>query len=146
MLANKPVIITDAMDPESWPAVRDWVTTEGTPNIQFLKQKFGQCEITAHNCKRVVMGGLRTQNMTMAEFLDWWEETHMESEKQNYAEGEDQNLRHEQQQSKTAPAYYMKDWNFRKEYPDHDAYTTPLYFCDDWLNDHEVNIPFCACM
>jgi hypothetical protein len=83
MLANKPVIITDAMDSESWPAVRDWVTTEGTPNTQFLRQKFGQCDITAHNCKRVVMGGLRTHNMTMAEFLDWWEETHMESEKKN---------------------------------------------------------------
>jgi hypothetical protein len=29
---------------------------------------------------------------------------------------------------------YLKDWHFVKEYLDYNAYTTPTFFLDDWLN------------
>ena len=31
--------------------------------------------------------------------------------------------------------FYLKDWHFHKEFPAYEAYSTPAYFCSDWLNE-----------
>lgn len=53
--------------------------------------------------------------MTIAEFADWWA--------QHKAGASDGRL------------LYLKDWHFAAEFPHREAYETPAYFQDDWLND-----------
>ena len=31
---------------------------------------------------------------------------------------------------------YLKDWHFRLEIPNYEAYQTPEIFLSDWLNEH----------
>jgi hypothetical protein len=165
MLANKPVIITGAMG--SWRAMQDWVTSAGTPdarvNTSFLAERFGSAVVTAHNCNRMVMGRLRTKDMTVAEYMAWWEQDRpavapavdpasadaapVTAAAAAAADGPGPaaaggNASGKAKKGGKAAAgpdqYYLKDWNFCKEFPEYPAYDRPEYFSQDWLNDHEA--------
>nr|GEV55461.1 JmjC domain-containing protein 4 [Tanacetum cinerariifolium] len=62
-------------------------------------------------------------NMSVAEFIDQWVEL---------SSVEHGNSLTDECKGKTL--LYLKDWHFVKEFPEYTAYTTPLYFRDDWLN------------
>lgn len=61
--------------------------------------------------------------MSVAEFIDRWLEL-----------SSVEHGNHMTNELKENPLLYLKDWHFVKEYPAYTAYTTPLYFRDDWLN------------
>ena len=52
--------------------------------------------------------------MTVAEFAHWWK---------MHKAGQDDRL------------LYLKDWHFANEFPSYQAYQTPVYFQEDWLNE-----------
>jgi hypothetical protein len=96
MIPNRPVIITDMV--EGWRAT-DWLKPDGSLNTAVVKEAFGNAEVTVHNCSKQIrdLGRLETKDMTVSEYLDWWELRSQSSD-------DDQHL-------------YLKDWNFCKENP-----------------------------
>ncbi len=96
MIPNRPVIITDMV--EGWGATH-WVKPDGSLNTAAIKEAFGNAEVTIHNCSRQIqdLGRLETTDMTVGEYLDWWDV-------RTHSPDADQLL-------------YLKDWNFCKENP-----------------------------
>ncbi|KAK9066466.1 hypothetical protein SSX86_013788 [Deinandra increscens subsp. villosa] len=107
---NEPVVITGLM--ADWKATRDWVHDDGIPNLQFISSNFGKSKVQVADCGSREFTDQKRFEMSVAEFIDHW---------LNVSSVEHGNL-------------YLKDWHFVKEYPEYTAYTTPLFFCDDWLN------------
>eukprot|EP00802_Teleaulax_amphioxeia_P010629 Tamp_10657.p1 GENE.Tamp_10657~~Tamp_10657.p1 ORF type:complete len:562 (+),score=108.24 Tamp_10657:2-1687(+) len=105
-----------------WRAWREWVTEDGALNSRLLRDKFGHVCVTAHNCARRVRGmdELMTRQMTVAQFLDWWDGPRAAGN------GADVDL------------FYLKDWNFAKEFPGYGLYVCPPWFEEDWLNEYEA--------
>ena len=48
---NQPVVLTGLMD--DWRACRDWVTSDGQPNLQFFSSHFGSSKVQVSLCLSV---------------------------------------------------------------------------------------------
>ncbi|KAI3726979.1 hypothetical protein L1987_66786 [Smallanthus sonchifolius] len=107
---NEPVVITGLM--ADWRACRDWAFDDGRPNLQFISSNFGNSKVQVADCGSREFTDQKRFDMSVAGFIDHW---------LKLSSVEHGNL-------------YLKDWHFVKEYPDYTAYTTPLFFRDDWLN------------
>nr|XP_043618126.1 2-oxoglutarate and iron-dependent oxygenase JMJD4 isoform X2 [Erigeron canadensis] len=123
---NKPVVITGIMD--DWKACKDWVLTSNdddgaktTPNLDFISSNFGTSKVQVADCGSREFQ--RRFDMSVAEFIDHWRKL-SSVEHRNHSTNE----------LKGNTLLYLKDWHFVKEYPEYTAYTTPLFFHDDWLN------------
>ncbi|KAG5536941.1 hypothetical protein RHGRI_024390 [Rhododendron griersonianum] len=105
LLRNEPVVLTGLMD--DWRACKDWVAYCDTK--EFTDQK--------------------REEMSVSEFIGYWLE---------FSSGEFNDASPHEFDGKSL--LYLKDWHFvkvrirSKEYPEYLAYTTPLFFRDDWLN------------
>ncbi|KAE9467408.1 hypothetical protein C3L33_00672, partial [Rhododendron williamsianum] len=105
LLKNEPVVLTGLMD--DWRACKDWVAYCDTK--EFTDQK--------------------REEMSVSEFIGYWLE---------FSSGEFNDASPHEFDGKSL--LYLKDWHFvkvrirSKEYPEYLAYTTPLFFRDDWLN------------
>jgi hypothetical protein len=89
--------------------------------------------------------------MTLAEYCTWWRHHKQEQQQQQQLDQrqqqEAQHARHarhaqledEQHDGKhdsaTDELLYLKDWHFSTEFPHYCAYTTPIFFREDWLNE-----------
>ncbi|CAL5220025.1 g1971 [Coccomyxa viridis] len=115
MAPNLPVMIQGVT--QGWAASRDWVDEEGEISLSFLAERFGNAQIWATECTSAAdgYGGGRRHEMSLREYAAWW--------KQDKAGLDDRLL-------------YLKDWHFVNEFPDYQAYSTPPFFRDDWLNDY----------
>lgn len=118
---NKPVVITGLM--KDWRACKDWVHDDGTPNLQFISSNFGNSKVQVADCGNREFTDQKRLDMSVAEFIDQWLKL---SSKELYD--------HSTTECKDKALLYLKDWHFVKEFPEYTAYTTPLYFRDDWLN------------
>jgi hypothetical protein len=148
MIQNRPLIITNMTD--GWEA-RNWTKDDGTVNTVKIQHSFGSSQVTVHNCSKQIkdMGRLETREMSIGEYLEWWKDRPASSS------------------SQVNDLLYLKDWNFCKEFPGYaenvqffslylmstppivsslqtylgecrqQLYTTPRYFTQDWLNEHE---------
>lgn len=118
---NEPVVITGLMD--DWRACTDWVLEDGRPNLHFISSNFGGSIVQVVDCGSREFTEQKRCEMSVAEFIDRWLDLstvkHV-SNSTNKLNGK--------------PLLYLKDWHFVKEYPEYTAYTTPLFFRDDWLN------------
>ena len=96
MLKNRPVIITEIT--EGWEAL-NWINAEGSLNSSKVRESFGTCQVTVHNCSKQIqdLGRLETIEMTVGEYLNWWDGRALQSS---------ENL------------LYLKDWNFCKDFPE----------------------------
>jgi hypothetical protein len=84
------------------------------------------------------MSELRTQEMTVAEYLTWWSANSGEKPAREVSTHVVDRVGAAQQQGNTgAELLYLKDWNFEKENPDYGLYDWPEHFREDWLNDFE---------
>ncbi|GFP90741.1 jmjc domain-containing protein 4 [Phtheirospermum japonicum] len=112
---NQPVILTGLMD--DWRACKDWVSDTGKPNLRFFSAHFGDSTVQVADCGTKDFTDQKRLEMSVSEFIDIWEKT-----SSSVNGGDD------------GKSLYLKDWHFVKEYPDYVAYTTPVFFLDDWLN------------
>jgi len=94
MLKNRPVLITDIT--EGWEALK-WVQ-KSKLNSTFIKETFGESQVTIHNCTKHIqdLGRLETTEMTVRNYLEWWDAS---------------------RGSDSGDVLYLKDWNFCKEHP-----------------------------
>ncbi|XP_030531428.2 2-oxoglutarate and iron-dependent oxygenase JMJD4 [Rhodamnia argentea] len=116
---NQPVVLTGLMD--DWRACKDWVTRDGRPNLPFFAAHFGKSRVQVADCGTREFTDQKRVEMSVSEFAEHWlmgwkpEESEIPT-------------------SDRPPVLYLKDWHFVKDYPDYVAYTTPVFFRDDWLN------------
>ncbi|XP_045179491.2 2-oxoglutarate and iron-dependent oxygenase JMJD4-like [Mercenaria mercenaria] len=122
LLANKPCIFTPDVTMQ-WKSRKDWVMENHTPNYTFLRALFGDAIVPVANCKQEQYSSHPKQDILLSEYLDYWEKYRVDG----YPEDE--------------PRLYLKDWHFTKAYPDYKAYTTPVYFLSDWLNEFWDTLP-----
>ncbi|MCL7041082.1 hypothetical protein MKW94_002666 [Papaver nudicaule] len=118
---NQPVIITGLM--EDWKACNDWVTKDGLPNLSFFSSMFGNSKVQVADCGRREFTDQKRVEMSVSDFIGNWVDL-FSKECGNASSCKDND----------GSLLYLKDWHFVKEYSDYIAYTTPVFFRDDWLN------------
>jgi hypothetical protein len=128
MIPNLPVIITDVLTDCN--AACDWIDAGGAINAAFFAEKFGETEITVHNCSAKVMGRLKTKTMTIAEYMQCWRK-------------KSPDVQPKKQPNQQPDLYYLKDWCFCATIEDYKPYECPEYFREDWLNSYESNSEDC---
>ncbi|XP_024170344.1 2-oxoglutarate and iron-dependent oxygenase JMJD4 isoform X1 [Rosa chinensis] len=126
MEKNQPVVLTGLMD--DWRACRDWVTDDGNPNLQFFATHFGKSKVQVADCGTREYTDQKRLEMTVGEFVEQWR-----------GDSVQEHCTAPSQASGSKMLLYLKDWHFVKEYPEYTAYTTPMFFCDDWLNTYLDN-------
>ncbi|OMO49875.1 hypothetical protein CCACVL1_30778 [Corchorus capsularis] len=114
---NQPVVLKGLMD--DWRACKDWVFTNGQPNLHFFSTHFGKSKVQVADCDTREFTDQKRLEMSVLEFVNHWLQSSVES-----LDGD----------GNGKSVLYLKDWHFVKEYPDYVAYRTPLFFIDDWLN------------
>ncbi|XP_058227406.1 arginine-specific demethylase JMJ20 isoform X1 [Rhododendron vialii] len=120
LLKNEPVVLTGLMD--DWRACKDWVLPDGRPNLPFFSTHFGSSTVQVAYCYTKEFTDQKREEMSVSEFIGDW----LEFSSGEFNDGKS--------------LLYLKDWHFvkvrirSKEYPEYLAYTTPLFFRDDWLN------------
>jgi len=121
MKTNEPILLTGLMD--DWRACRDWVSPDGQPNLSFFSLNFAKSRVQVADCDRKEFTDQKRLGMTVAEYIEYWRDLNGRF----YDADCDGNRNN-------SSSLYLKDWHFVKEYPDYNAYTTPTFFLDDWLN------------
>ncbi|XVE57180.1 hypothetical protein DITRI_Ditri04bG0071200 [Diplodiscus trichospermus] len=112
---NQPVVLTGLMD--DWNACKDWVSSNGQPDLHFFSTHFGKSTVQVADCGAREFTDQKRIEMSVVEFVNHWLQVSSEN-----IVGNDNSV------------LYLKDWHFVKEYPEYLAYRTPLFFSDDWLN------------
>ena len=145
MSKNKPVIISGLTD--RWKAASKWITPDPfsieeseakvkmVPDMVYLKKKFGEDIVSVH--MQPACGGFkgssnrarRKDEMRLSHFSDWWSDYHLSL----LETGEDKSLC-SNYSGTVEDILYMKDWQFVAQHPTYEAYSTPVFFRDDWLN------------
>ncbi|XP_017635192.1 arginine-specific demethylase JMJ20 [Gossypium arboreum] len=115
LAGNQPVLLTGLMD--DWTASKHWVSSNGQPNLLFFPTHFGKSKVQVADCDTREFTDQKRIEMSVSEFVNHW----LQGSKENH----DVNGK---------SVLYLKDWHFVKEYPEYQAYITPLFFTDDWLN------------
>ena len=130
MYRNIPVVVKGLSD--TWSCSNDWVvqdpaTGQFVPNLSHFLQYYGNDMITVHaqsiegfQCPQQRPETSSTHNMTVAEYIMWW----------NKHQG-----RNHATECCEETLFYLKDWKLLSSHPNADVYTCPQFFCDDWLND-----------
>ncbi|GAB4822997.1 hypothetical protein N2152v2_010043 [Parachlorella kessleri] len=70
MAPNVPVVIEGTT--EGWLACREWVCPDGSPDLDFLEQRFGSSKVRATDTAREYEGCGPTHDMTLGDFIQWW--------------------------------------------------------------------------
>lgn len=118
---NRPVVLTGLM--EGWRACSDWVTADGRPNLLFFAHRCGRSLVQVADCSTRDFTDQKRLEMSVADFISHWLGLSAEKCANDLNDSEN-----------TGSLLYLKDWHFVKEYPEYNAYTTPQFFADDWLN------------
>ncbi|XP_022738470.1 jmjC domain-containing protein 4 isoform X2 [Durio zibethinus] len=113
---NQPVVLTGLMD--DWKASKEWVFTHGQPNLYFFSTHFSKSKVQVADCGTRAFSDQKRLEMSVLEFVNHWL---LQGSGDNF-DGNGQSV------------LYLKDWHFVKEYPEYQAYRTPPFFTDDWLN------------
>jgi hypothetical protein len=110
MRPNLPCVIKDVTS--TWEASSKWLN-DHTINLEYLKRKYGSCDVTIYNCNDRYFNSQRTESCKFASFLDGWG-----CERSN--------------------SQYLKDWHLKNTFKDDNFYQVPVYFASDWLNEFLV--------
>ena len=116
MEPNRPVIFKSGMI-DDWKASKIWrkKSQSSNINIEHLRREFGHNNVDVHV---QLMAGFESKKprriqMSVDEYITRCFKINDEGSER----------------------YYLKDWKFVVQNPDYDAYTCPIFFRDDWLND-----------
>ncbi|XP_022250486.1 jmjC domain-containing protein 4-like isoform X2 [Limulus polyphemus] len=104
---------------ESWRSRKEWVNSEMKPNFSFLKEHFGMATVPVADCSQKVYNSQHKQEMYLKSYINY-----LETVKENDWD------------FTSKPCLYLKDWHFVRDFPGYSAYTTPIFFTSDWLNEY----------
>ncbi|XP_046543011.1 2-oxoglutarate and iron-dependent oxygenase JMJD4-like [Haliotis rubra] len=112
LLPNRPCVMS-AKCTEGWRSRREWVQ-QGRPHLDFFISHFGSATVPVADCSQEKFSSHPKEEMSLKDYFKYWKE---------------------QTASPGAKCLYLKDWHFNREFPEYKAYTTPVYFRSDWLNE-----------
>lgn len=96
LIPGVPVLISAST--RDWAACREWVNSDGSPNVDALASKYGASRVRATRMDfEAAYGEDDIKLMTLSEYVRWWKA-------REHHDGEN-------------PAWYLKDWHFASEYP-----------------------------
>ncbi|KAG6927510.1 jumonji domain containing 4 [Chelydra serpentina] len=117
LIPNHPCVFS-AKFTEGWGSRRNWVTRDGKPNFEYLLQHFGKAVVPVANCDVKEYNSNPKDQIPLKDYISYWKEYI----KKNY--------------HSPRGCLYLKDWHLYRAFPEHDVYTTPIYFTSDWLNEY----------
>ncbi|KAJ2022453.1 hypothetical protein GGI06_001812 [Coemansia sp. S85] len=106
---NRPVIL-GATFTQHWPARRDWVTAEGTPNFERLSTLYPTDLVEVADCDTTYFSDHERTTMPLTEFIAKWQ--------------------------KGEQRLYCKDWHFTRSPSQYQAYWPLPHLSNDWLNTY----------
>ncbi|XP_037778337.1 2-oxoglutarate and iron-dependent oxygenase JMJD4-like [Penaeus monodon] len=112
---NRPCVFSSSFTQE-WLAREDWVTPSNTPNVEFLRNHFGDGEVPVADCDQKHYDSQEKKTYKLRDYIDYWH-----------------SLRDPCLGKKSC--LYLKDWHFVRDFPAYKAYSTLQYFASDWLNE-----------
>ncbi|XP_069107689.1 2-oxoglutarate and iron-dependent oxygenase JMJD4-like isoform X2 [Argopecten irradians] len=77
----------------------------------------GDAVVPVANCGQEKFSSHCKEDMVFREFLEYWETYISDSHPKSHR------------------CLYLKDWHFTKAFPDYHAYSTPVFFSSDWMNE-----------
>ncbi|XP_062850650.1 2-oxoglutarate and iron-dependent oxygenase JMJD4 [Trichomycterus rosablanca] len=117
LILNRPCIFSRTFT-QHWNCTSTWITDDGKPDFQSLLRLFGETPVPVADCNTKEYNSNPKQVMSFQEFVQYWRE----NIQKNY--------------SSPRGCLYLKDWHMTRMFPELDAYTTPIYFSSDWLNEY----------
>ncbi|KAJ1723527.1 JmjC domain-containing protein 4 [Coemansia erecta] len=108
LVPNVPVILGPSFTSD-WPALRDWVTEEKTPDFDFLASLYGDCTVPVAECDTIYFSDQKRTEMRFSEFIEQW------------------------RAMPEAKKLYCKDWHFTRDSA-YRAYEPPAVLSNDWVN------------
>ncbi|XP_071490381.1 2-oxoglutarate and iron-dependent oxygenase JMJD4-like [Diadema antillarum] len=117
LLPNKPCLLGGNVI-QHWRSINEWVQPNGTPDFDFLERQFGSATVPVANCGKVQYYAQPKQDMKFSDYLRYWR-GHIDADYQS-----------------SQGCLYLKDWHFTRAFPEYEAYSTPIYFSSDWLNEY----------
>ncbi|XP_072220713.1 2-oxoglutarate and iron-dependent oxygenase JMJD4 [Leuresthes tenuis] len=117
LLPNHPCMFSRRFT-QDWKCRKQWVTEEGKPNFQKLLQEFDETPVPVANCNAKEYNANPKQVMPFKEFIHYWREYIQNGH------------------SSPKGCLYLKDWHMSRDFPEHNVYTTPIFFTSDWLNEY----------
>ncbi|XP_017973190.1 PREDICTED: jmjC domain-containing protein 4 isoform X2 [Theobroma cacao] len=115
---NQPVVLTGLMD--DWGACKDWVSSNGQPNLHFFSTHFGKSKVQVADCGTREFTDQKRVEMSVLEFVNHWLQGSVEDLDGN---------------GNGKSVLYLKDWHFVKD-PGH------LFML--MFSDHIVGQPTCV--
>ena len=112
---NRPCILSSECT-KSWNSTRDWRNADNTPNLNFFEELISKDEkVPISFCNKRYFNSQECKEEPIGSFFDYWR-------KKSAVDKDD--------------CRYLKDWHFYRDWnSQYNAYTTPSYFCSDWLNE-----------
>ncbi|XP_038611721.1 2-oxoglutarate and iron-dependent oxygenase JMJD4 isoform X2 [Tachyglossus aculeatus] len=117
VLPNVPCLLSAAFT-AGWGGRARWVAPAGGPDFAYLRRRFGEAVVPVVRCDAWERDANPKEAMPLRDYLDYW----MDHIRSGYAS--------------PRGCLYLKDWHMARSFPEHDAYTTPVYFSSDWLNEY----------
>ncbi|XP_023671502.1 2-oxoglutarate and iron-dependent oxygenase JMJD4 [Paramormyrops kingsleyae] len=117
LLPNRPCVLSRKFT-DDWNSRKNWVTDEGKPNFRKLLQYFDDTPVPVANCNAREYNANPKQILPFKEFITYWKEYIQNGH------------------SSTKGCLYLKDWHMHRTFPEHNAYSTPVFFSSDWLNEY----------
>ncbi|OQV23041.1 JmjC domain-containing protein 4 [Hypsibius exemplaris] len=113
LIENRPCILSDTFT-ASWSSRTEWVSADGTLDLDFLVSHYGPSEVPVTQCEDQTEYG--AAKSTREKFRDFVEYLKMAA-------------------INRPGCRYLKDWHFQREFPNVGVYSVPEYFSSDWLNE-----------
>eukprot|EP00095_Tigriopus_kingsejongensis_P007625 maker-scaffold995_size72343-snap-gene-0.20 protein:Tk07625 transcript:maker-scaffold995_size72343-snap-gene-0.20-mRNA-1 annotation:"jmjc domain-containing protein 4-like isoform 1" len=112
ILPNRPCLIRNGSI-DQWQSRKDWRTQSGQPDLRCLSRIVPKgLTVPVSICDEQYFNSQQCVDMSFEDYVADWEAEAIGSSK------------------------YLKDWHFHRDCPEYPAYTTPKYFCSDWLNEY----------
>ncbi|XP_003742249.1 2-oxoglutarate and iron-dependent oxygenase JMJD4 [Galendromus occidentalis] len=121
MTENRPCRISGIT--EQWRATKEWVLNAQV-NTRRLRELFGDSVAPIADCQRSEYGSQPKTEMTINNYLDYWEEHRRPAVDE-----------HRWANTAQEKCLYLKDWHMQRNFPEFAAYSVPRYFSSDWLNE-----------
>ncbi|XP_043921799.1 2-oxoglutarate and iron-dependent oxygenase JMJD4 isoform X1 [Protopterus annectens] len=117
LLPNYPCILSPSFT-EGWLSRCQWVTKDGSPDLEALAQRFREAIVPVANCDIKQYNANPKEHIPLKKYISYWKD---------YSQSECTSPR---------DCLYLKDWHMHRAFPDHGLYATPIFFSSDWLNEY----------
>ncbi|KAH9498586.1 JmjC domain-containing protein 4 [Bulinus truncatus] len=100
----------------NWASRKDWVLEDGSPDLNFLLENYGETTVPVANCNEQEFSTHPKAEMTVKNYVLYWQKQKSEA-------------------AVDGKCLYLKDWHFYRQFPSYHAYTPPAFLCSDWMNE-----------